>query len=567
MPRTIPNVALLVDWLDTGYQERIIRGAVHAARERHANLFVCAGGPFDDHDENGPARNRTYDLLAKELFDGLVLITGGLVHHGGEQALQRFLEPFRGVPICSLAQELPGTTSILIDNDVGMRSAMEHLSKFHGYRNIGFIKGAQGNPEAERRYAVYSESLEALGLSEDPRLVVDGAFTHEGGIAAVAEILDRRHVRVGEVHALLAANDTMALAAMQELARRKVRVPRDVAVVGFDDIEESRYTSPPLSTVRQPLVDQGRDAVRVVLDRALGLEQPEVVVHKTTLSVRRSCGCTGQGNRRPSLPPTRTGSFQTALVDRRQVLMAELSRAAVGQLAPVGAGWEARLVNALSDEFVGATPDAFIGAIDDISRVLLAADADVVVLHDVLSAVREGLAGALEASARARLEDAVQVARLLVSEASERRQASLRLETERWTLALARTSAALASSFDFAKLAQQVKSKFGLIDVRSCYVALFDDDAPGFARLVVAYDERHTEVPGMPTGRAPVAEIIRAIQKTGPAAWFLSTLYTDGPAFGFVLVELGVRTRVIGESLREFCSTAVAGALLAERLR
>jgi hypothetical protein len=94
----------------------------------------------------------------------------------------------------------------------------------------------------------------------------------------------------GGLDAVVAANDTMALGLLDELGRSGTRVPDQLAVVGFDDVEESRFAIPPLTTVRQPLHEQGRDAVRVVLDQLSG-SAPEHIMREPELVTRRSCGC------------------------------------------------------------------------------------------------------------------------------------------------------------------------------------------------------------------------------------------------------------------------------------
>jgi hypothetical protein len=103
--------------------------------------------------------------------------------------------------------------------------------------------------------------------------------------------LHERKVSVRDLDAIVAANDAMALGVLDELARLGIRVPDGIAVVGFDDIEESRFGVPPLTTVRQPLYEQGRDAVRIVLDHLRKGSPAERVVRQTELVTRRSCGC------------------------------------------------------------------------------------------------------------------------------------------------------------------------------------------------------------------------------------------------------------------------------------
>lgn len=111
--------------------------------------------------------------------------------------------------------------------------------------------------------------LEGAGIPLDASLVVPGDFRPESGFSACHTLLDLPEPPT----ALCAASDRMALGAIEALRRRGLRVPQDMSVVGFDDLPEVRWSAPPLTTVRQPLADMGRLAVRTVLGLTRG-EQP-----------------------------------------------------------------------------------------------------------------------------------------------------------------------------------------------------------------------------------------------------------------------------------------------------
>jgi hypothetical protein len=139
--------------------------------------------------------------------------------------------------------------------------------------------------------AAYVRGLAEYQLAYDPRLVLNGDFTRESGARALLELLDIRQVKLSEFDAIIASNDYMAFGAVDELVRRRVRVPEQVAVVGFDDITLARHHDPSLSTVRQPLEQLGRAAVSGLFDLLDGKPVPESTRLSTELVLRRSCGC------------------------------------------------------------------------------------------------------------------------------------------------------------------------------------------------------------------------------------------------------------------------------------
>jgi diguanylate cyclase (GGDEF)-like protein len=283
-----PTLGLLVDSLEEAYQNAVLAGVAAAAVEHDANLLCFAGGVLRSPHRFGAQRNAIYEIAGPENIDGLLVMSGTLGNHVGLAELVRFCERFRPLPMCSIAVALPGVSSVLVDNATGMRDAIVHLLEAHGHRRIAFIRGPEANEEAERRYRVYRDVLAERGVPLDPELVAVGHFQQESGKAAIDVLFGERGLLP---QAIVAASDSMALGAIDALAARGLRVPEDVAVVGFDDVEEARFSAAPLTTVRQPLEQQGRRAAELLLSQIGGRKAPEQVVLHTELVTRSSCGC------------------------------------------------------------------------------------------------------------------------------------------------------------------------------------------------------------------------------------------------------------------------------------
>ncbi|MES2150926.1 MAG: LacI family DNA-binding transcriptional regulator [Pseudomonadota bacterium] len=186
---------------------------------------------------------------------GIILI-GQWRHHDQLNQLAA-----RQVPIVVWGAQLPQQlyTTVGGDNVSGGELATEHLLK-QGRRRIAFL-GDVNLPEVEQRHRGYSAALAAHGLEADPALLVTVSFLPEGGREAVDE-LARRGV---PYDAVFASSDLLAMTAINTLRGRGIRVPEDIAVVGYDDIELSNYFHPPLTTVRQPIEEAGRALVRALL--------------------------------------------------------------------------------------------------------------------------------------------------------------------------------------------------------------------------------------------------------------------------------------------------------------
>ena len=275
-----------------------------------------------------------------------------------------------------------------------------------------------------------------------------GDFERASGRRAVEVLLGDRGISPADVGALVAANDLMALGALEALAERGVRVPGEIAVVGFDDVDDARSALPPLTTVRQPLYEQGRDAVRLVLEQLAQGTAPERISRHTELVVRSSCGCSGAFSAtRSSFAPAQQLGLDAALIRRRQVILAEMARAGRGQMAAAGFDWAERLLNAFAEQMRGDSPDAFVRAYDDLLRRLVLAAVDLSVCHQVVSALRARVVRCIagDPQRRGQAEDLFHEVRAMTANVVDRVQAKERMHAWRSARALGRASAAIAS--------------------------------------------------------------------------------------------------------------------------
>ncbi len=173
-----------------------------------------------------------------------------------------------------------------VDNIGGARMAAEHLIRL-GHDRIGTITGPQDMTPAQDRFQGYRESMEMHRLPVSDGLVSEGDFTEAGGRAAMAQLLSESPT------AVFAASDSMAIGAIRTIRAEGLRVPEDIAVVGFDDIPSALTVDPELTTVRQPIERLGHLAVEVLIqrfEREEGTSSSQRIVLPTELIVRKSCG-------------------------------------------------------------------------------------------------------------------------------------------------------------------------------------------------------------------------------------------------------------------------------------
>jgi LacI family transcriptional regulator len=261
---------------------KLIQGAVEACNAADHNLMMLM-----DSSAEYIAGDRIYSRIIRgHHLDGVV-IASSVVDDPIVEQLQQARFPFVLVGRHPRYHEV---NSIDVDNRAAAQSAVSHLID-HGYRRIAIIAGMRNMIATIDRYAGYVTALQEAGQLPDPDLMAHGGFSQEGGYAAMQQLLPHNP------DAVFVASDIMAFGALRALEEHGVRVPEDIALMGFDGQDETAHTRPPLSTVAQPIADLGRGAVQILLERIEHPEgDPRHVLLPTQLILRRSCGC-------PEMPP------------------------------------------------------------------------------------------------------------------------------------------------------------------------------------------------------------------------------------------------------------------------
>ncbi len=202
----------------------------------------------------------------------------------------------RGIPLVFLdsATAGPGVSRVQIDYSAGIDEAVGHLIAF-GHRRIAFISGPMRLQSAQMRYKAFVESAVHDHLDSDPRLMAEGNHKVDGGHDAMARILASGVAPT----AVLASNDLTAMGAMGAIAEAGLRVPEDISVIGYDDIQLSAFTMPPLTTVSLPRADIATAAFRALWNAITSdgqkpvtgtdcLVTPRLVVRGSSGPVKRS---------------------------------------------------------------------------------------------------------------------------------------------------------------------------------------------------------------------------------------------------------------------------------------
>ena len=268
-------VDLVFNDLDSPWAVELLRGVEDVMHTAGVGTVVSAV-----HRRTASTRQWLQNLRARA-SDGVIFVTSDLTPTVYTELRRLNIAMVVVDPAGGAGVDVP---TVGATNWAGGLSATQHLASL-GHRRIGVIAGPKHLLCSRARLDGYRAGLEAAGCDIDDRLVHQGDFYHESGFAGGTALLalDRPPT------AIFASSDQMAFGVYEAARQRGLRVPDDVSVIGFDDLPESRWASPPLTTVRQPLAEMGALAARTVLRLAHGeaVEAPRVEL-ATNLVVRDS---------------------------------------------------------------------------------------------------------------------------------------------------------------------------------------------------------------------------------------------------------------------------------------
>ncbi len=198
---------------------------------------------------------QSLELLLSRRVDALIITSGTLPD-------DRVLEVAQSLPVVMLGRMVPGLEQqcLAVQNEIGGYQATRYLISL-GHRRIAHIVGNVLHYDAADRRDGYLRALHEADIPVDEELLLEGEYTELSGMLAMQRLLNSGALFT----AVFSANDQMAYGARLALYRQGIRVPDDVSLVGFDNLLSSAYTTPPLTTVRQPTLDMGLAAARMVL--------------------------------------------------------------------------------------------------------------------------------------------------------------------------------------------------------------------------------------------------------------------------------------------------------------
>lgn len=274
------TIGLVVADISNSFYAKLCRSVEDACNQANYNLMICSS------DENPDKEEELIEMLIDRQVDGLIISTT----QSNVKGIQRLKK--QGFPFVLIDRLLPKvvTDSVTVDNRLGAYDAVKHLLDA-GNKRIGVLTITPAHLSTIRdRVVGYKDALKDHGVRFERSLVQEIPFGNlkEGVYNGIKELL----APPAKVSALFAVNNNLAVACLEALNEMNIKVPQDVALVSFDDIEAFKLCYPPITAVAQPIEQMGERAVELLFERIKQGAQMDYVQEQlgTDLVIRRSCG-------------------------------------------------------------------------------------------------------------------------------------------------------------------------------------------------------------------------------------------------------------------------------------
>jgi LacI family transcriptional regulator len=251
LKRTSNNlIAVLVHEMFGPFYDNLIKGIQDTASLVGYDLVVFI--------ENGMGRNTSVSFLKQNIVKGVIIMTS----HIKDEDIKDIAS--HGMPTVILDRKFnaENVSNVLIDNEKGAYLAMKHLLDL-GHRRIAFISGPESSYDNLLRLKGYKKALKENSIDFDKSLVINADFTENTGYTSVKRFIETVSVLPT---AFFSSNDEMAIGALKAFSEKKLSVPKDISLVGFDDIKELKYISPELTTVHRPMYELGSYSAHLLIN-------------------------------------------------------------------------------------------------------------------------------------------------------------------------------------------------------------------------------------------------------------------------------------------------------------
>ncbi|MCJ8313150.1 MAG: substrate-binding domain-containing protein [Saccharospirillaceae bacterium] len=286
------TIGLQIVSLSDSYNMALVNAINTLAKKLNVNIILFVGGnPGNPAYKYEHQQRVIFDLINKDNIDAIITLTPSLKNYLTEKEFIAVINKFSSIPIISLGLDISAysdnQSSIVVDSVSGFGELIEYLITEQKHTKLAFITGPLTNPEAKSRFKTYKKILNKHKLKINEGLIYYGSFTSVDAIPAINQFLLNTDTN-NKPDVIICSNDLCAISVIKELKKRNIRIPEDIAVTGFDNIEGSKTTHPSLSTVSQSFFEMGVFALKLAINHVLAIPCKPVYIVNTNFIKRQS---------------------------------------------------------------------------------------------------------------------------------------------------------------------------------------------------------------------------------------------------------------------------------------
>ncbi|AEV28101.1 transcriptional regulator [Sphaerochaeta pleomorpha str. Grapes] len=519
--------------LDDAYQSTVWHAIEQSAQEKGFGSISFLGSRLGSPIASEASSNLAYYLANKRNIDGLIIIASSLETFLTSVDLKAFFASWADLPRVSIGMRIPGMSDVNVNGSKALANAIEHLIDEHGHTHFALIGGPVSHDEAISRMDTCLSTLKKRNISIDKRLIVSGTFTQDSG----AEAVDRLCKTGLGFDALVCLNDRMAQGALEELTKKGIRVPEDVALIGFDGIESSLYTLPPLTTVVQPMHALGATSV-AILDRLMKGGSEEHITLECTSIIRESCGCKPRFRYTPDLQEL---PLYASLTERQEIQ---------------------KLIELIQN----SDYDGLIYTLNHAMDTTWAEIGSITRWYEYLSFIEHQCRLSVVPDKRS-LANLMGAAKAFTAEKIGRYQATKRVSAESSFETLRRVSAILAGAFELSDMFSNLKKGLKMFGIDRGYLVVFDKDKKK-AQLLMDIEQEGKSDSSLPQEFKRTNLLPSSVSHTlHQGQWILMPLVYNMEPLGYLIVPIGIEIPALYDILQEQISSNLKGTLLLEQIK
>lgn len=542
------TLGILINNLDTEFQQEIWNGAEAAAKKQNCNIMFLGGGAPNSPYDNSEQYAKLYDYISSETVDGLISISGTIGGYIGLEALIQKIKKLMGnVPILNYGPSFPGIPSAVFDNTSGIQSMVEHLVTVHQRKKLVLMGALDTSVDGSERKAGFLRALKKYNLKPAQEGLLIGEYRYGLAYKNLSEWLKKGY----DFDGVVASSDSMAFACYHALRDRGIKVPEEVSITGVDDFLSARYFDVPLTTIRQPVHEIAFWAVESLVKMISEKQIVQDKLFESKAVIRQSCGCFSQ-----STMLSRTDISKKRLLNELHFIDKKVQQDLIEL-------YHSLLEGKTEEEF-------FLRHFQSIIRKKSIHSEINTSWEIIISLFRKIL---YESSSRSDLnkqEEILHKLRTMVKEKAEQVHAVNLLKFRLQMVNVQYASAGTVSSFSLERFVQGLPINLKMLNINNCFISLLE---PGTresqSRLIFGfYQNKELEIPSSGvlflTSKLFPRDLVPSGQRFN---YYVETLFHEKKQIGLIVLGLDPGNGILITALNSIIRSSIRSSMLVDEMR